>query len=85
MDSEREIASIHLVGGHSESHVEGLTFKNPAVWGLVLADLARTISKAVAAEHGVSEAKALSDILNIFDAEIRMPSTDIHMRTERPS
>jgi hypothetical protein len=44
-------------------------FDEPATWGLLLVDLARHVARIFAAETGVTEAEALRQIREMFEAE----------------
>jgi hypothetical protein len=45
------------------------SFENPAIWGLLLVDLARHAARAYAVEGRQSEASVLRDIRRTLDAE----------------
>ena len=45
-------------------------FDDPAVWGILLADIARHASRIFAKEDGVDEDQTVAAIRSMFDAEI---------------
>ena len=51
-------------------------FDDPAVWGLLLADLARHAARIYAQESKYSESEALAEIRDMFEAEFERP-TDV--------
>jgi hypothetical protein len=51
-------------------------FDDPSTWGVLLADIARHVSRVYAKETGASEADVVVDIRRLFDAELDQP-TDV--------
>ena len=51
-------------------------FDDPTVWGILLADVARHVSRIFAKEENLDEEIVLADIRSMFDAEIDR-ATDI--------
>jgi hypothetical protein len=49
-------------------------FEKPEVWGLLLADIARHVSRVFAAEDGVPESVVLKKVCDLFDAEMAKPT-----------
>ncbi|HUO98002.1 MAG TPA: DUF5076 domain-containing protein [Rhizomicrobium sp.] len=49
-------------------------FDKPDVWGLLLADIARHVSRIYASEAGMSEAKTLQSVCEMFDSEMAKPT-----------
>ena len=45
-------------------------FDDPAVWGILLADIARHVSRIFAKEDGADEGETVVAIRSMFDAEI---------------
>lgn len=50
------------------------SFEDPAIWGLLLADLARHAARAYAAEGRHGEDEVLRKIVNMFEAEWNNPT-----------
>jgi hypothetical protein len=57
-------------------------FEEPDIWGLLLVDIARHAARAYARESSISEADALTRIIDMFEAEIARP-TDMGNTTLR--
>lgn len=55
-------------------------FEDPAMWGMVIADITRHAARAFAANYAVSEDDALGQILEILQAEFDDP-TDLGTTT----
>ena len=49
-------------------------FKDPFVWGVLIADVARHAARIFAAETKISEHAALARIRKMFDAELNKPT-----------
>ncbi|MDB5546919.1 MAG: uncharacterized protein JWP21_366 [Tardiphaga sp.] len=49
-------------------------FEEPAMWGLLLVDIARHAARAYARESAYSEDEALNRIVEMFEAEIARPT-----------
>jgi hypothetical protein len=58
-------------------------WKDPAAWGVMLADLARHVANAYAREAGLDQAKTLQRIKAAIDAELGSP-TDVPTGRVRP-
>jgi hypothetical protein len=52
-------------------------FDNPAVWGVLLADVAHHVANALAESEGTDRAAALQAIASAFNVEMQSP-TDEH-------
>ena len=68
-----EILRAWAVGGGLEVSLKP-SFENPAIWGLLLVDLARHAARAYAAEGKHTEDAVLRDIKKMFDAEWKRPT-----------
>jgi hypothetical protein len=55
-------------------------FEDPAMWGMVLADIARHAARSFAANYAVSEDEALGQMLEVLQAEFDEP-TDLGTTT----
>ena len=49
-------------------------FDDPATWGIMLADIARHVSRMYAAETGADEAEIVNEIRRLFIAEFDNPT-----------
>jgi len=70
-----EILTVWAAPGKAQQFTIKSTYKDPAVWGLLLVDLARHVSRAYAAE-GRDEKNTLDRIRTAFEAEWSHP-TDV--------
>ena len=68
-----EIARIWLVADRQHVVLPRTLWNDPAAWGLMLADLARHVAKAYAAQ-GHSSSEVLERIRQGFDAEWASPT-----------
>ena len=50
------------------------SFDDPAVWGVLLADVARHVSRIYAEEDGTSEEDALSKVVDTLTSELMEPT-----------
>jgi len=57
-------------------------FEDPAMWGMLLVDVARHVARVFAKEGVCSEAEAIGKITEMFEAELIHP-TDAGKTTER--
>jgi hypothetical protein len=68
-----------FVAADGSLHVSVLpSFETPDAWGLLLADIARHVSRAYAADKICSEPEALERIQSLWNAEFNSP-TDLGM------
>ena len=49
-------------------------FDDPAAWGVLIADIARHVARIYAAEGEMSEDEVLTNVREIFDAEMETPT-----------
>jgi hypothetical protein len=62
------LRAVIVEGGLHVTLVRG--FDDPAVWGLLLADIARHASRVFASEDGRDESETITAIRSMFDAEM---------------
>ena len=53
------------------------SFDDPAVWGILLADVARHVSRIYAEEDGTSEEEALSKVVETLTSELMEPTSSV--------
>lgn len=70
-----ELARIWIVDKQQHVILSGNLWDDPAAWGLMLADLARHVSKAYE-NQGRDRAQVLNRILSAFKAEWEHPTGD---------
>jgi hypothetical protein len=70
-----ELARIWIVDKKQQVILSGNLWEDPAAWGLMLADLARHVSKAYE-NQGHDRAQVLNRILDAFKAEWEHPTDD---------
>ncbi|MBI5544540.1 MAG: DUF5076 domain-containing protein [Deltaproteobacteria bacterium] len=68
-----ELVRIWIVDGGQEIVLSQHLWRDPASWGLMLADLARHVAKAYEREGG-NEEEVLARIKLAFEAEWRSPT-----------
>jgi hypothetical protein len=68
-----EVLRVWAVPGQPQQLALQTTWKDPAAWGLLLADIARHSSRAYA-NNGASEQETFARILQAFQAEIQAPT-----------
>ncbi|HEY5082727.1 MAG TPA: DUF5076 domain-containing protein [Bauldia sp.] len=79
-ESAVEVLRAFVVdGGLSISFVRA--FDDPQMWGMVLVDIARHAARAYEKEGAMSEADALTSIVDMFTAELSR-ATDLGRTTE---
>lgn len=79
-DAVEVLRAFVLDGGLSISFTRA--FDDPAMWGMMLVDIARHAARAYEKEGAMSEAEALQRITDMFDAELAAV-TDAGLTTER--
>jgi hypothetical protein len=80
-DKAVEVLRAFVVdGGLSISFTRA--FDDPAMWGMMLVDIARHAARVYAKEGAMSEAEAMRRITEMFDAELGNP-TDLGKTSER--
>ncbi len=87
-DEAREVLRFWSARGRLHVTVRADAYRDPAAWGIVLADLARHVSNAYALE-GHARADALARFRAGFDAEWGFSTTDpfaepVALATRRP-
>jgi hypothetical protein len=70
-----EVLRVWTAPGQTQEVVLKTTWKNPATWGLMLADIARHAANAYANE-GHDRAEALAQIRQLMDAEFSKPTDE---------
>ena len=68
-----EVVRAFVVDGGLQVQLQ-IAFDDPAVWGILLADIARHAARAYAGENICSEDEALERIKSMFDAEWDAPT-----------
>ncbi len=64
-----------FVAADGSLHIAVLpSFEEPDAWGLLLADVARHVSRAYAADQTCSEPEALKRIQSLWNAEFQSPT-----------
>ena len=53
------------------------SFDDPAVWGILLADVARHVSRIYAEEDGITEDEALSKVVETLPSELLEPTSAV--------
>jgi hypothetical protein len=71
-----EVVRIWVVGDHQEFVIRPRVWKDPAAWGLLLADLTRHIAQAIEEHEGKELRTVIDRIKEGFDAEMSTPTTD---------
>src|SRR5260370_6000137 len=79
-DAKEVLRAFVLDGGLSISFTRA--FEKPGIWGLLLVDVARHAARAYADETSFTEDEALTLIVDMFEAEIALP-TDLGTTSER--
>ena len=80
-DNAVEVLRAFVVdGGLSISFVRA--FDDPAMWGMMLVDIARHAARVFEKEGVMTENEALERIVDLFDAELSRP-TDLGVTSER--
>jgi hypothetical protein len=72
-DDATEVLRAFVVDG-GLSIAFARAFEEPAMWGLLLVDIARHAARAYARESAYSEDEALNRIVEMFEAEIARPT-----------
>jgi AcrR family transcriptional regulator len=75
-DATEVLRAFVLDGGLSIAFTRA--FEDPAMWGLLLVDIARHAARAYGRESEYSENEALSRIVEMFEAEIARPTDTGH-------
>ena len=75
-----EVLRVWTAPGSPQQLVIQVTWKDPAAWGLMLADIARHAARAYG-EQGQNPEKAYNRIIETFQAELKHP-TDKPKRIE---
>ena len=70
-----EVLRVWTAPGHTQEVVLKTTWKDPATWGLMLADIARHAANAYANE-GHDRAEVLAKIRQLIDAEFSDPTDE---------
>jgi len=70
-----EVVRAFIVNGALEVHLQR-AFDDPAVWGILLADIARHAARVFEAEGVCSEDDALDSIQSMFEAELDAPTDE---------
>src|SRR5260370_41595380 len=78
-DAVEELRAFVLDGGLSIAFTRA--FEEPAMWGLLLVDIARHAARAYARESEYTEEETLTRIIYMFEAEISRPTC---MGTTKP-
>jgi hypothetical protein len=73
-----ELARVWAAGGKQHVALRADVWSDPAAWGIMLADLARHVARALEQTQGQPQAKTLARIRAGFDAEWTSP-------TDRPT
>lgn len=73
-DKAFELVRIWTAGGQQNYTLAAGVWKDPAAWGLLLADLARHAANAMASEMGENTEAVLARIKEAFDAEWSFPT-----------
>lgn len=68
-----EVVRASVIDGGLQVELQ-LSFDDPAVWGILLADIARHAARVYAAEGVCDEDVALEAIKSMFDAEWEAPT-----------
>lgn len=71
----REVARVWIANGGCHVTLWS-AFEDPAMWGMLIADLARHAARSTAADKICSEKEALQAIVTYFNREMEQP-TDI--------
>jgi hypothetical protein len=79
-DAVEVLRAFVIDGGLSISFTRA--FDDPAMWGMLLVDIARHAARVFGKEGVCSEAEALQSIYAMFEAELGSP-TDLGTTTER--
>jgi hypothetical protein len=69
-----ELARIWIIDGDQYVVLSSSLWDDPALWGLMLVDVARHVSKAYASK-GKNEEDVLKRIKNAFDSEWESPTS----------
>jgi hypothetical protein len=75
-DSAVEIARVWVADGDQHVTLATAIWKDPASWGVVLADLARHVARACAETAGLSSDAALNRIQQALIAELDSPTDE---------
>lgn len=71
-----ELARVWAADGRQVAILNIGAFKDPAAWGIALADLARHASNGYREHAGIDSLDSLSRIRAAFDAELKSPTSD---------
>jgi hypothetical protein len=71
--SAKEMLRAWSIGGGLQVSLQR-NFEDPAVWGLLLTDIARHAARIYARETDYTEEQALERIKQLFDAEMAKPT-----------
>ena len=69
-----EVARVWVAAGGQHVSLRPTAWKDPAAWGIVLADLARHLANAYNQELGYDKADCLRRIKVMLDAELDSPT-----------
>jgi len=70
-----EVVRAFIANGALEVHLQR-AFDDPAVWGILLADIARHAARVFESEGVCSEDDALESIQSMFEAELDAPTDE---------
>jgi hypothetical protein len=79
-DAVEVLRAFVVDGGLSISFTRA--FDDPAMWGMMLVDIARHAARVYEKEGAMSEAEAMARIVELFEAELGNP-TDMGRTSER--
>jgi hypothetical protein len=67
---------VRVWGAKREQHVSLFwdLWEDPAIWGIMLADLAGHVANALHQERGLDRKKVLSEIRSMFNKEMNAPT-----------
>ncbi len=71
----REVLRVWACPGAAQQVALRTVWRDPAAWGLLLADAARHAAKTHARD-GMTETEALARIVRAFEAEMAVPTDD---------
>ena len=75
-DRAFEVIRVWVVDDHQEFSIRPRVWKDPAAWGLLLADLMRHVAQAIEQGEGKDIEAVLERIKEGFDAEMTNPTND---------
>jgi len=84
-DATLVLAALRHKEGALEMIFSVETWKDPAAWGLFLADLARHVSEAYEQAHGMPAEQTMIELLRVFHAELLHPTDQAHGHLHRNS